>query len=123
MIERDFLMRQLQQAIQVLAQVLLQKENGDPEGAYATLADGVGALSGTSLDQLRQRPLAGVLEAAGNEGTFSAEKAIALAELLAEDDVHESRVRARWLYEAVLESGELVPLDIHARIAALPEVE
>lgn len=120
MIERDFLMRQIQQAIQVLAQVLLQKQDGDPAGAYASLAEGVDALTGMSLERLRQRPLAGVIEAASDEGEFVAEKAIVVAQLLAEDDDPASRVRARWLYEAVLASGEVVPLDIHARIAALP---
>ncbi len=120
MIERDFLMRQIQQAIQVLAQVLLQKQDGDPAGAYGTLAEGIDAITGVSLERLRQRPLAGVLEAASDEGTFSPDKALIVAQLLAEDEDRASRVRARWLYEALLASGDVVPLDIRERIAALP---
>ena len=121
MIERDFLMRQIQQAIQALAQVLLQKQDGDPAGAYASLAEGIDAVTGVPLDRLRQRPLAGVMEAASDDGAFSPEKALVLAQLLAEDDAPASRVRARWLYEALLGAGGAVPLDIRARIAALPE--
>ncbi|OZC01817.1 hypothetical protein [Rubricoccus marinus] len=123
MISRDYLLRQIQQAIQVLAQVLLQKQDGDPAGAYAALAEGIEAVTGVTLERLRQRPLADILDAASDEGTFSPEKAAALAQLLAEDDAPASRVRARWLYEAVLASGGPVPLDIRERIAALPAHE
>ena len=120
MIERDFLMRQIQQAIQVLAQVLLQKQDGDPAGAYASLAEGVDAITGVSLERLRQRKRAEVLDAASDDGTFSPDKALVVAQLLAEDDDHASHVRARWLYEALLGAGGAVPLDIRERIAALP---
>ena len=78
-------------------------------------------MTGLSLDRLWRQSRAEILALATDGDTFSPEKAVALAELLCEDDHHASGVRARWLYEAALAAGGPVPLDVHDRIAALPE--
>ena len=60
---------------------------------------------------------------ASEDGWVSAEKAVALADLLREDGDPAGRLRARWLYEQALRAGGPVPFDVADRIAALPEGE
>ena len=119
-IERDFLLRQIQQAVQVLAQVLLQKRDGTPEW-QVTLAEGIAATAGTDPSRLAALGPEATLTLAHDDGTFSTEKALVLADLLRESDEQALRVRARWLYQAALDAGGTLPLDILDRIAALPE--
>lgn len=120
MIERDFLLRQIQQAIQVLAQVLLQKRDGTPEWR-ASLADGIRLVTGADPSRLAALSHEEVLGLARDEEAFSPEKAVALADLFREADERALRVRARWLYEAAYEAGGPVPHDVLERIAALPD--
>ena len=119
MIERDFLLRQIQQAIQALAAVLLSKRNGTPE-AQVALAEGLQMVTGMDAARLARLSREATLELARDEGAFSPEMAVAVADLLRESGDDALRARARWLYEAVLAAGEVAPLDIHERIAALP---
>ena len=64
------------------------------------------------------RPEVGAL--VSEDGVISAEKAVALADVLREDAEAAGRVRARWLYEAALAVGGPVPFDVQARLEALP---
>lgn len=125
MIQRDFLLRQIQQAIQVLAQVLLQKRDGTPE-AQATLAEALRQVAGADPAGLAALSREATRDLATDEGTFSPDLAVALADLLreAEDPTPHApalHVRARWLYEDALEAGGPVPYDVMDRIAALPD--
>jgi len=124
-IQRDFLLRQIQQAIQMLAQVLLQKRDGTPE-AQATLADALRQLAGADPAGLAALSREATCDLAADEGAFSPGLAVALADLLREAEdptphAHALRVRARWLYEDALEAGGPVPYDVMDRIAALPD--
>jgi hypothetical protein len=118
-ITRDFILRQIQQLAQVLAVVLVRKRTEDEAGAQATLAEGLEAATGVSLEKLRTMDRDALLALCEREGVFSAEWAVALADLLAEDEVPASWERAAWLYEAALAAGGPVPFDVDARIAAL----
>ena len=119
MIERDFLLRQIQQAIQVLAQVLLQKRDGTPE-AQSALAEGLQLVTGMDAIRLAALSREATLDLATDEGVFSPEMAVSVADLLRESDEPALRARARWLYEAALEAGGPVPHDVMDRIEALP---
>ncbi|MEM1057369.1 MAG: hypothetical protein AAGI52_17770 [Bacteroidota bacterium] len=120
MIERDFLLRQIQQAIQVLAQVLLQKRDGTPEWR-AALADGIRQVTGTDPARLAALSREETLDLATDDGEIEPEKAVALADLFQEAEERALRVRARWLYQAALKAGGPVPHDVLDRIAALPD--
>ena len=120
MIERDFLLRQVHQLAQVLAVVIGRRGEGDHVEAEEALAEGLRSTLGVRLDVLRamSRPEVGAL--VSEDGVISAEKAVALADVLREDAEAAGRVRARWLYEAALAVGGPVPFDVQARLEALP---
>ncbi|WP_420454965.1 hypothetical protein [Rubrivirga sp.] len=120
MIERDFVLRQVSQLAQALAIVLGRRREGDLEGAELVLAEGLVGATGLGLDELRAMSRAEVEALTSEDGLASAEKAVALADLLREDDDADSRRRARWLYEQAVRVGGPVPFDVDARIAALP---
>lgn len=121
MIERDFILRQAAQLARALAAVLAQQRGGDVAGAQAALADGLDAALGLRLDALRAMGRAEVEALVTEDGLASAEKAVALADLLREDAEPAGRVRARWLYELAVRVGGPVPFDVQARIDALPD--
>jgi hypothetical protein len=118
-ITRDFLLRQLYQLTQVLAAVLAGKRAGRAEEAQRALAAGLADALGPSLPDLRRMEHGGLLALCEHAGTFSSEKALAVADLLREDASASGRERAAWLYEAALDAGDLVPLDIRERLADL----
>lgn len=121
MIERDFVLRQVQQLVQVLAQVLLHKRDQQDDRAQTTLAQGIEGVLGLSLDGVRGLSREDLLAACAAEGQLSGDKAVAVADLLREDEAASGRVRALWLYEAALASGEAVPFDVYERMEALRE--
>ena len=119
MITRDFLLRQIHQLVQALAVVLFHKKAAQYDQAQEALTEAVEETLDVRLDQLRRLPRDEVLALCTTGDAFSPEKAVALADLLREDDTAAGRERALWLYEAALEAGGTVPFDIHERIAAL----
>ena len=119
MITRDFIVRQIHQLAQVLAVVLLHKRAGRQEEAQQTIAEGLEDALGLSLAALYDLDRASLLARCTSGTTFFPEKALALADLLREDATRAGRERALWLYEAARDAGEIVPLDIDARIADL----
>lgn len=122
MITRDFLLRQIQQAVQVLARVLYNKNAGAYDEAQQILVNGLQELTGWNIDELRRASLGVLRSICEAGGAFSADKAIPLADLLREDASAEGRRRALWLYEAVVAAGQTVPFDVHDRIRALREI-
>jgi hypothetical protein len=76
-------------------------------------------LSGVSLDEIRGLDAEAVLGLVTVDGVLRQDLAIAAADLLAEDESPDGRLRAAWLYEAVLRAGGTVPHDVHQRIAEL----
>ena len=119
MITRDFLLRQIHQLVQALAVVLFHKKAAQYDQAQEALTEAVEEALDVRFEELRQLPRDEVLALCATGGTLSSEKAVALADLLREDETEAGRERALWLYEAALDSGGTVPFDIHERIAAL----
>lgn len=120
MIERDFLLRQVHQLAQVLAVVIGRRGEGDHVEAEEALDEGLQSTLGVRLDGLRAMSRPEVEALVSEDGFVSAEKAVALADVLREDTDVAGRVRARWLYERALAVGGPVPFDVQARIDALP---
>ena len=119
MITRDFLLRQIHQLVQALAVVLFHKRAEQYDQAQEALTEAVEQTLGLSLERLRQLPRNDLLALCSTGDALSSEKAVALADLLREDETAAGRARALWLYEAALEAGGAVPFDVHERIAAL----
>ena len=76
-------------------------------------------LFGVSLDDVRVLDGEAMLGLVTFDGVLQQDVAIAAADLLAEDESPDGRLRAAWLFEAVLKSGGTVPHDVHERIAEL----
>ncbi|MEO0557997.1 MAG: hypothetical protein AAF170_07420 [Bacteroidota bacterium] len=124
MIHRDFLLRQIQQFVQVLAEVLARKKGHQHELAVETLTEGIRELLGLELAEVLQLDRDALLDlctyaSMSGDDWFSGDKAVALADLLHEEGSAAADERAAWLYEAALTSDAAVPFDIHERIAAL----
>lgn len=120
MIERDFILRQVQQLVQAIAVVLARKRE-DPASVREALDAGLEAALGVRLGDVLAMDRPAVEALVTEDGLTSAEKAVALADLLREAPEMEARVRARWLYEQAVRAGGPVPFDVQERIAALPE--
>ena len=119
MITRDFLLRQIHQLAQALAQVLFRKQAGQYEEAQDLLGQTLRDVTGLDPEGFRQLPREALLALCTAGQTFSNDKALALADLLREDETPEGRQRSLWLYEEVLQRGDTVPFDVHERLAAL----
>ncbi len=120
MITRDYLMRQIQQLVQALSLVLFHRREQAHEMAQTILENALADVTGLSLERIRALGFGALRALCSPDGKLSGELAVGIADLLREDDDPGSRARARWLYEAALESGGTVPADVHDRIAALP---
>ncbi len=119
MIEKDVILRQVQQLAQALAAILFNKQERRAELAEDQMTLALRDVFDRDLDQLCALTQAEIIELCSPGGVFSSELALALADLLREAGSPESRERAAWLYEAAVEAGELMPMDIHERIEAL----
>ena len=119
MFQQDFLVRQVQQLARVLAQVLFHKRVDQAEEAQEVLAEGLQSALGIELADLRRLTREEVLGACSADGLFAGDHAVAVADLLREDESAAGRERALWLYEAAVASGAAVPLDIHSRTTSL----
>lgn len=119
MITRDFILRQIHQLAQALAQVLLHKQAGRQDEVEEVLAGALQQVTGLELQQIRTLHRDELLRLCETDGEFSADKAVAMADLLREDLSPEGRERAIWLYEAALNAGGAVPLDVYERINEL----
>lgn len=119
MIEKDYILRQVHQLVQALAAVLFNKKAGRQELAADHLTQALRQVFKRDLDQLGAMSREEAIGLCSPGGAWSGDLALALADLLREDGAPESHELAVWLYEAALESGDLVPLDVHQRIEAL----
>lgn len=119
MFERDILMRQVHQLVNVLAQVLARKRSDQPAEAREILESGVEDALGMRLEQIRVLGRDELRELSAFNGTFSADRAVAIADLLREDEAAEGLERALWLYEDALAEGGVLPHDILERIEML----
>ncbi|MEM9998146.1 MAG: hypothetical protein AAF809_10645 [Bacteroidota bacterium] len=121
MFQQDFIVRQVQQLAQVLAQVLFHKRAAEEAEAQDALANGLVAALDLELTTLRTLDRDDLVARFAPAGALSVDTAVALAEVLQEDAEQAGRRRALWLYEAALASGAPVPFGIRERIAGLSE--
>jgi hypothetical protein len=119
MIERDFLMRQIHQLVQVLAQVLARKRADQPADAQQLLEEGIEESLDAPIQRIRSMDRNELRRLCEFEGRFSGDRAVAVADLLREDETEEGQERALWLYEDALAAGGILPHDILERIHAL----
>ncbi len=119
MIQKDVILRQVQQLAQALANILFNKRERRPDLVEDHMTMGLRDVFDRDLAQLQALNRDEIVELCSPGSVFSSELTLALADLLREDGAPESHERAAWLYEAAVEAGELVPMDIHDRIEAL----
>jgi len=130
MITRDYILRQVQQMVSVLAQVSLKCQAQEYHLARDILAQTIQEITGLDPARIRTLTLDELLSVCGNDSEFSSEIAPGLADLLREDGflqpelgnqetAKESWKRAIWLYEAVSGSGGVVPMDLVQRLSRL----
>jgi len=119
MFQQDFIVRQVQQLARVLAQVLFHKKAGQPDEAQTIMAEELENVLGLDLAALHILSREDLLDLCSPGGALAGEKAVAVADLLREDEAAAGQQRALWLYEEALASGAAVPFDIHERIARL----
>jgi len=117
LIQRDYILRQVHQLAQVLAQVLMLKRADQLEEAQGVLIRGIGSVLGREDVHAVSRE--DLLASCTTGSTLCSEKAVAVADLLREHAAAAERQRALWLYEAALASGGVVPLDVYERIETL----
>ncbi len=122
MIQKDIILRQVQQLAQALAMVLFNKKERRPELAENHITQALRGVFGRDRADLLIMTKDELVEMCSPGNVYSPDLALALADLLREDGEPEARERAGWLYRAALESGELVPLDIHERITNLTQL-
>ena len=109
-LHRDFLMRQIQQLVQVLMQVLLKKKQGAHEEARNILSEGLEETFQNDLDTLLAMDRDSFMTLCSPSNAFHAGLAVALADLLREEGSPEGGERAYWLYEASIEQGAALSL-------------
>ena len=130
MFQQDYILRQIQEIIQVIARIIGLREEGSYEEARShieTALLGVWNLHRKDLLDLSEERLK---ELCIVEGAFHTQFAIALADLLKEDGViyeeegkffhaGESYKQARVINTLVLSMSNEIPFDIYDRIADL----
>ena len=110
-LHRDFIMRQIQQLVQVLLQVLFNKQQGDHDVARSVLDEGLKATFDADLNELLAMDRDSFMELCSPSNAFHAGLAVALADLLREEGTIPALQRARWLYEASIATGAAVTLE------------
>ena len=130
MIQKDYVLRQIQQLVQVMAYVLQLKREGKQEEVRAEIDHALQETLGTRMKDLLELGKSELITLCSPNGEFSADMALVLAELLEEEgkmsDISEESTiaqkcfqRALELYEAMVSFGEAVPIDVHDRITRL----
>lgn len=110
-LHRDFLMRQIQQLVQVLLQVLFNKQEGRHEEAQTILNEGLKATFKADLDELLSMDKDAFMELCSPSSAFHAELAVALADLLRVEGSAAAVDRAQWLYQASIMQGAALSLE------------
>ena len=130
MITRDYILRQVQQMVNVLAQVSLKRQTQEYHIAQDILAQTIQEITDADPERVRNMTIEELLDVCGRDSEFSSDKAVGLADLLKEDGfvqdalgnhevAKESWKRSIWLYEAVSGSGGVVPIDLDHRLTQL----
>lgn len=110
-LHRDFMMRQIQQLIQVLLMVLTKRRDGDYEEARSILDEGLQSTFNADLETLLAMDQSAFMALCSPSNAFHAGLAVALADLLREEGSHAADERAQWLYEASIQTGAALSLE------------
>lgn len=129
MIQRDFVLRQIQQLVQALAYVLQLKSVGKTEEAIEAVDNGLRETFGDRMVAFQDLSADELLKWCSTEGALNADLAFAVAEMLEEKgnllaDGPPSKAQHYYqlslsLYEKLTASGSAVPFDIYERIERL----
>lgn len=130
MIQKDFVLRQIQQLVQVLVQVIQRKDEGREAEALALLDQSLLESLDMKIDDLLVLEKPALLALCSSEGRLSADLALVLAELLEERGymlekseptatAQQCFRRALDLYEAIVATATAVPIDVYERISRL----
>lgn len=131
MIERDYLMRQIQQLVRVLQQVLFHRQQGQLDEAHRTIQQAIEELDEERGGPLQQRSLREVVQFCRRDGTFQSDLATSIADLLKEEgdilaeqamerEARESYARALLLYRrAMREDDATLPLNVGTMLSDL----
>jgi hypothetical protein len=125
--EQDFIMRQIQQLTQLLQQIIFKKKNNQPKEARQQLQDAFQRLTKEHPKQFNQLTLRETLQLFTNDGQFSSELALAVADLLVEEGEllqdksfsksAKSYSQALLLYKkAKQDQSAVIPVDINHKI-------
>lgn len=135
MIQKDVLMRQIQQMTEALAEALALISDGRTDEAQHEIAEALDDLTEPGTLPLHERPVADAIAHCTIDGSLSTDLALQVADMLRhQGDLlcrqdrfvqgQHCHVRALALYEALLQASTPdtpLPLDIHDRMAHLKD--
>lgn len=112
MFTRDYVMRQIQQLSQVLALVLFKKRENPEVETAGIVSEGLRETLGVSLEEVLAMDETKIITLCSENGHFSPELAVSIADLLVEDRSELAQQRSFWLYTEAARAGGALP--IHA---------
>jgi len=112
MFTRDFVMQQIQQLSQVLAAVLMKKKLDLPEEVREVMINGLKEAFGSGLQDILQMDPEGLKDLCSKDEVFLPDLAVALADLLLEEDSEVAEIQAFHLYTMARKSGGTLPLHV-----------
>lgn len=130
MFQKDFVLRQIQQLVQALAQVLNLKAAGQIEDARNAISDALDEHLKVDWAEFLKMSVEEKLDVCRREGELRADLMLVLAEML-EEECDLAAIAEDWdafensgkssieLYQKLLEMGAPVPLDIMDRLQDL----
>lgn len=132
MFQRDYILRQIQEVIQVIARIIGLRQEGSYEEARSHIENALSENWKLHRAELIELPEDRLKELCIVEGAFHTQFAIALADLLTEDGLiyeeqgkffhaQESFKQAHVINELVLSMSNEIPYDMYDRIANLDE--
>ena len=132
MIRSDYILRQIQQLVQVLARVMMLRTSRPVDEVHEEILLALKSVFGLSSLELVERSDDALLELCMSGGAVNGELALALADLLEQEgelywDDRQAELANRYLrktlflYETVLTRADTAPLNIHDKIEYLKQ--
>ena len=133
MFQRDYILRQIQELIQVIARIMGLRIEGNYEEARSHIAQALKSIWNIHSDEILGLQENELLALCQVNGVFHTDFALALADLLSEDGhIHreqqssemalQSFKQAFVIYELILSHSNATPYDIYDRISRLEEL-
>lgn len=132
MFQRDYILRQIQELIQVIARIMDLRIEGSYEKAHSHIENALASIWNVHRNDLVELSSEQLKELCIVEGAFHTQFAIALADILKEDGViyeeegkffhaRDSFAQALSINELVLSHSNEIPFDLYDRISTLKE--